>query len=894
MSGAERPFWKPPVSEEVEQELDFHVEMRVREYIARGMDPLQARQLAVRRFGDLAEVKAICRSIGNKREQDMKRAALWSEFWRDVRQSRGLVRTPAFTFVLVLTLALGIGANTALFSVVKSVLLSPLPYADPDRVVMLWSRWVDFPDRTWVGAEEFQNYQRVLKTVNGLALLNEFEVSITEGDEPERVNAFGVTPNLFGTLGVNAVVGRTFTPDDAVTGQDNVVLLTWGLWQRRYAGDESVVGRTLYANGEPQTIVGVLPNDFKLPLDYKTATPAQLYFPLVLEPFSGTLPLQGGSHGYYAIGRLAPGATVRTANTELRSLISRLTQEGIYPKNWEFGAFVVSAPDEVAGNLKPALLVLLGAVACVLLIACANVANLLLVRAEDRRREVSVRAALGASRSRLIRQFLTESLVLAVLGGALGIVLAQLGVSGLLSLAPANLPRLPEVRIDAAVLGFTALVTILTAMLFGLLPALQGSRADLQETLKEGGRANTASRRRTRLREAMVVAQIALAVVLVTGAGLMLRSFSRLLSIDPGFSTEGVLTLRLSAPSAFYPDAPSADAFYQNVLNEVRRLPGVRHAGYVRVLPIDSDIGDAGIQVEGYTNSSGGSFGPADWQAASDGYFEAMGMKLVEGRFFNSSDRFDAEQVIIVNEAFVQKYFPDGRALDRRVRFAFRDSVPWQRVVGVARNVRHNGLTGEVKATFYRPQQQWAVSTGSPSRNLTLVLKSDRDPLTLAAPIRNAIARIDRRLPVSNIKTMEDVMSGALAQPRFSLVLLLFFGGLALTLAVVGIYGVVSYVVAQRKQEMGIRMALGAEPGSVVWLALRNGLMQTAFGVTIGLAAAALATRLMASLMYDTTTRDLPTYATVTLLALLATAIASWIPARRAALADPLTSLRSQ
>jgi putative ABC transport system permease protein len=554
----------------------------------------------------------------------------------------------------------------------------------------------------------------------------------------------------------------------------------------------------------------------------------------------------------------------------------------------------VSAPDEVAGKLKPALMVLLGAVACVLLIACANVANLLLVRSEDRRREVSVRAALGASRGRLVRQFLTESLVLAVAGGALGLLFARIGVSGLLALAPANLPRLPEVSIDSSVLAFTAVITVFTAMLFGLLPALQGSRSDLQETLKEGGRANTAGARRTRLREVMVVAQIAMAVVLVTGAGLMLRSFSRLLSIDPGFSPENVLTMRLSAPTAFYSGAAEANAFYQSVLNQVRGLPGVKYAGYIRVLPIDSDIGDSGIMVEGYTNPSGGSFGPADWQSASDGYFEAMGMKLLEGRLFNSSDRSDSEQVIIVNESFVQKYFNGGRALDRRVRFAFRDSVPWQRVVGVVKNVKHNGLTGEVKATFYRPQQQWAVSTGNPNRNLTLVVKSDGDPLALAAPIRRVIAGIDRRLPVSNIKSMEDVMSGALAQPRFTLVLLLFFGGLALALAVVGIYGVVSYVVAQRKQEMGIRMALGAEPREVVWLALRNGLIQTGFGITIGLVAAALATRVLASLMFDTTTHDLPTYGTVTIVAVLATAIASWIPARRAALADPLTSLRSE
>jgi predicted permease len=816
-------------------------------------------------------------------------------FLKDVRYAaRGLMRTPALTFVLITTLALGVGANTALFSVVKSVLLAPLPYEDPDRVVMLWSRWKDFPDRTWVGAEEYQNYTQVVKSLSSLTLLDDFEVSITEGDQPERVNAYGVTPNLFETVGVSAAQGRTFRPDDAVDGRNNVVVLSHELWQSRFGGDRTIIGRKLMTNGEPQTIIGVLPQGFKLPLDYKTATPAHLYFPLVLQPFSGRLPNSGGSHGFYAIGRLAPGATVQSANEELKQLVARLTREGVYTEDFQFGAFVVSAPAEVAGKLRPALLVLLGAVAFVLLIACANVANLLLVRSEDRRREVSVRAALGASRQRLIRQFFTENALLALAGGGCGLLFAFLGVRALLALAPANLPRLPEVSIDAPVLAFTALLAVLTAILFGLLPALQGSRADLQETLKEGGRANTSGRARTRVRQTLVVSQIALAVVLVMGAGLMLRSFSKLLGIDPGFDAERVLTMRLSAPAAFYAQPADVNGFYQRVLDEVRRLPGVRHAGMVRVLPIDTDIGDAGIEVEGYVNDKGMAFGPADWQAASDGYFEAMGMKLVEGRFPTAADRFDSEQVIVVNESFVRKYFADGRALDRRVRFAFRDSVPWQRVVGVVRNVKHNGLAGEVKATFYRPQQQWPVSTGFAARNMTLVVRAAGDPQALLAPIRRVIGNIDARLPLSNVKTMENVMAGALAQPRFTMALLLVFGGLALALALVGIYGIVSYVVAQRRQEMGIRLALGAAPRTVVWLALRNGLLQTSIGIGVGVIAASLLTRALTGLMFETSAHDPFTYASVTGLAVLATATASWIPARRAAQADPLASLRAE
>ena len=769
---------------------------------------------------------------------------------------RGLLRTPALSLVLITTLALGIGANTALFSVVKSVLLAPLPYSDPDRVVMLWSRWKDFPERTWVSAPEYQNYTQVIKSLSPLALIQGFEVSITEGDQPLRVSSYAVTPNLFEAVGVGVTAGRTFTAADAVDGAASVVIITHDLWQARFGGDRAAIGRTLSANGNPQTIVGVLPAGFKLPLDYKTASPAQLYFPLVLPAFSG-VPLQGGSHGFYAVGRLTPGATVASANNELRQLTDRLTREKTYPENWNFGAFVVSAPDEVAGKIRTALLVLLGAVGFVLLIACANVANLLLVRAEDRRREVSLRAALGASRSRLVRQFLTENVLLSLTGGLLGLLLAVGGVRALVALAPASLPRFPEVSVDAPVLAFTAVLALVTSLLFGLLPALQGSRADLQGTLKEGGRANTGSARRVRVRQTLVVSQVALAVVLVMGAGLMLKSFTRLLGIDPGFDARNVITMRLSAPAAFYPNPADVNRFYDRVLSEVRQLRGVQHAGMIRVLPIDTEIGDSGVQVEGYVNENGGNFGPADWQAASDGYFEAMGMKLVAGRFIAPSDRFESEQVIVINEAFVQKYFGGGNALDRRVRFAFRDSVPFQRVVGIVKNVKHNGLTGEVKATFYRPQQQWPASTGNAARGMTLVLKTSGDPRPLLAPVRAAIARVDPRLPQSRVQTMQDVVSSALAQPRFTMVLLVVFGGLALTLALVGIYGVISYVVAQRKQEMGIRLALGAEPRAVVWLALRNGLLQTGIGITLGVAAASMLTRAMAGLMFETTTHDL-------------------------------------
>ena len=892
MSDSDRSLFRPRPREEVEQEFDFHVEMRAREYIAAGMTPEEARRRAEARFGDMRTVKRTCTTLGHQREQNMKRAAVWSELRQDIRHAAGLLlRTPLITAMVLLTLGLGIGANTALFSVVKAVLLAPLPYDDPDRVVMLWSQWKDFPDRTWVSAGEYGNYVETLRSLSDLSVVSQSETSITESEQPERVGAYSVTPNLFSVLGVGMERGRAFTAEDVATDQPDEVILSHGLWMSRYGGDASAIGRTILINGAPRTIIGVLPAAFRLPLDYRTTTPAQLWFPLVLPEYTG-VPANGGSHGFYAIGRLAPGATTTSANAELAALTAQLTADGVYPADWNFNAFVVTAQDEVAGSMRPALLVLLGAVGFVLLIACANVTNLLLVRAEDRRRELSVRSALGASRLRLIRQLLTESIVLGIAGGAAGLLFAFIGVRALVGMAPATLPRMPEVQLDGAVLAFTAILGLLTALLFGLLPALHGSRTNVQAALRESGRANTAGRQRARIRQALVVTQVALAVVLVAGAGLLLRSFARLTNLDPGFNAEHVLTARLAAPSAFYAEPADVSAFYDRVLREVRTLAGVRHAGLIRVLPIDAEIGDSSIQIPGFVGSDGNGFVPADWQAASDGYFEALGMRLAEGRFFTAADRTDAEQVIIVNEAFVDAYM-GGSALDRHITFGFQPDVPPQRIVGIVRNARHNGITGDIKPTFYRPHAQWAVSTGWAARNMTLVLRSEGDPAELTSTVRAAIARVDPRLPISNVKTMDDVLSTALAQPRFTMQLLFVFSGLALALAVIGIYGVVSYVVTQRRHELGIRVALGAQPGGLVWDTLRGALVQTAIGVGSGILAAIVLTRALQSMLYDTSTTDPATYLGVGALVLGAALVASFIPARRAARADPLTAMRS-
>lgn len=805
---------------------------------------------------------------------------------------RSLIRRPAFTLIAVVTLGLGVGANSALYSVVRTVLLAPLPYTDPDGVVMIWSRWRGF-DKTWVSVSEYHNYRAQLRSFRDLALFQTFEANLTEGDEPERATVSIITPNLLDVVGVQPVLGRGFREEEATGQAATVVVLSYELWQRRYRGDPTVLGRSLSVNGEAHEIIGVLPEGFRLPLDFRTDRPTAAWFPFAIEP-PGAFPSGGGSHGSYLIGRLNDGVSAEAANAELGTLVAGLRADGTYPVDWNFEAFVVTAADEVAGMMRPALLVLLGAVGLVLLIACVNVANLLLVRGEDRRQEVGVRAALGAGGRRLLRQLTVENALLAACGGVLGAGVAWAAVLALRATAPADLPRVAETTIDAGVLAFTAAVSLLTAVLFGMAPALHVLRSDVQSLLREGGRANTASGSRTRLRRGLVTLEVAMAVLLAIGSGIMLRSFWKLVSLDPGFAADHVLTMRLSPPAAYYPDDAAVTGFYHSLLDQVRALPGVAHAGLIRVLPIDQPIGDACVDVEGYTPPPD-ECAPSDWQAASPGYFEALGLRLVEGRFIEDGDTRDAAQIIVVNEAFVRRYIPNGNALGRRVTFAFTDSTPPQTIVGVVGDARHNGITGEIKPTFYRPHAQWARSTGFPQRGMALVVRSAGPaPLSLAPAVRDVVRRLDPRLPVSNIQTMETVLSRAVAQPRFTLVLLLAFGGLALALAVVGIHGVVAYTVAARRQELGIRMALGATPRAVVWLATRHGLIHAAAGVALGTGTGLVASRLLRGLVYETPTVDFATYAAVAVLGLVASFVACWIPARRAAGADPLTALRTE
>jgi len=809
-------------------------------------------------------------------------------FWQDARRgARGLLKAPGFTLAAVLTLALGIGANAAIFSVVNAVLLSPLPYAQPERRVMVWSRWNAF-DKTWVSPAEVLDYRERCRTLTSVAAWGTGQVNLTGDGDPVRVGAARVTTDTFETLGATPRLGRGFTDEEAREGAEPVAILSHGLWQRRYGGDPSIVGRTILVDGASTRVVGVMPAGFKLPTDYHVdrAEPTQLYTPFALNPQNR------GSHGLYAAAALAPGATPAQASAELAAVTAALTREGLYRESMQFGAFAVPVDEEILGTIRPALLLLFGAVAFLLLIACANVANLLLARAESRHREMAIRSALGAGQWRLVRQLLTEGLVLAALGGAAGIGLAWAGVQALTAYDPASVPGAASVAIDGRVLAFAAGLAALTTALFSLVPAWRAARLDLTDSLKEGGLQGSVGVARQRLRRALVVAEMALAVVLLVGAGLMIRSLWALQRIDVGFAPANVLTARVSLPEATYGSPDEINGFYRRLLERVRALPGVDDAGVMRSLPLSDEIGDWGLDVEGFEETPDNR-AKGDWQIVSDGALEALGERLVRGRTFTAADTADAQLVAMVNETLAARYFAGRDPVGGRIRMG-GNNQPWLTVVGLVADVRHNGMTGEVKEKFYVPHAQFARAAGFPYPAMYVVVKAAGDPLALAAPIRQAVAALDPNLPVANVRTMERVVADSISTPRFTGFLLGLFAAVALTLSAIGIYGVLSYIVSQRTHEIGIRMAVGASVGSVVRMVLAGGLALSVAGIALGVIAAMFVTRLMATLLYEVAPLDPVTFMAVPIVLAAVALAASYVPAWRAARVDPLRALRTE
>ena len=806
---------------------------------------------------------------------------------RDVTAAvRGLRRSPGFAAAAVLTLALGIGATATIFTVVNAVLLAPLPYAQPERRVMLWNRWTGF-DKTWISEQEIVDYRRLCRTLPAVAAWSTGQANLTGTGEPVRVGIAQVTPNTFAVLGAQTLAGRTFAEGEDREGLDRVAVLSYRLWQAAFGGDASVVGRTLYLDGVARTIVGIMPAGFQLPTDFgeDAAEPTQLWVPLFVDPAS----TDRGSHGWYGAAVLADGATPEQASAELRSIAANWAREGLYPPSQDFHTYAVPLEQEVRGAIRPVLLLLSAAVACLLLIACANVANLLLARAEGRQREMAVRAAIGAGPWRLVAQLFTEGVVLALLGTVCGLGLAFAAAQAIRAIDPSSLPRLGVVGLDGRALAFTAVVGIATTLLFGLAPMLRASRVQLTDALRDGSVSSTAGGRRQRLRRLLVIAETALAVILVTGAGLMIRSVDALQRVELGFEPANVLTMRVALPSAAYEKQEQVVAVYERLLERVRALPGVQHAGLMRSLPLGATIGDWGLAVEGYVPRDAGDNPKGDWQVISTGAIEALGERLVRGRLFTEADGRDAPAVALINETMARTYWAGQDPIGRRIRQG-GPTQPWITIVGIVGDVRHNGLEVAIKEKFYRPHGQFPFTV----RGMNVVVKSTGDPLALAAPIRAEVRAIDPSLPVANVRTMDEVVAASMSQPRLAGSVLLLFAALALLLAAVGLYGVLAYVVSERQLEIGIRMAVGADAGEVRRMVLRQGLALALAGVVIGTAVALGLGRVIQGLLHGVSPHDPATFAIVPTVLVGVALLASWLPARRATRVAPIVALKSE
>ena len=811
--------------------------------------------------------------------------------WKDLRYGlRLLAQRPMFTFVAVLTLALGIGANTAIFSVVNGLLLRPLPYADSDRLAIIWTHSPGANvAQDWPSPGQYSAIKNQNSVFEEIAIAQGGNANLTGDSAPERVGVVWSSSAMFSVLGLKSVLGRGFISEDDSPGKPQAAILSFGFWQRRFGGDSNVIGQPLKLDGESYTIVGVMPSDFALPKEVMPTVGAAAQAEILLSlPMSEKDLSSQGDENYNIVARLKPGASVAQAQAELDAVARGLEQQfpTQYPESRRFGMTVTPLLEQVVGDIRPALLILLGAVGCVLLIACANVANLLLARSASREKEIAIRTALGAGRWRLVRQLLTESVLLSIVGGALGLLIAVWGLDGLRWLDPGNIPRLQNVAIDGRVLAFTFTTALITGILFGLAPALRSSNVNLSETLKEGGRSLIGSGNR-RLRNLFVVAEIALSLVLLIGAGLLIRSFVHVQRVRPGFTAENVLSLRLSVVGTAYAENPRRLSFYQQLWERIRQLPGVESAGGVSALPLSGGIGWGSITIEGYDPASGQSSIQADGRSASVGYFETMRIPLIAGRYFSEQDSSDSLKVAIIDEHMAREYWPGADPVGRRLkRGGAGSNAPWLTVIGVVSNVKHYALDTDSRVTFYTPHQQ------SPSSGMYVTVRTNTDPLRVAAAISQEARAMDPNVPIYDVKTMDERLSESLARRRFAMVALGLFAGVAALLAAIGIYGVMSYTVAQRTREIGIRVALGANTGDVLRLVVSQGMKLATIGVGIGLAASFIITRVMSSLLFGVSATDPATFFAIALLLGGVALLACYIPARRATRVDPMEALR--
>jgi putative ABC transport system permease protein len=865
-------FRRNKVEQELSEELQYHIDQKTCEYIGSGLAEEEARRKARREFGGVEQSKENCR--------DTRRVSYVQDLLQDlVFGLRMLRNSPAFALVAILTLALGIGANTAIFSVIHGVLLKPLPFPQQDQLMTVWEK-SDDGGRSNTSWANFMDWNKLNHSFTGIAAVSFWSPTFVGAHDAETLVGFRASSTLFDLLGVKMERGRNFLSSEDVRGNNFVVILSYGFWQRTFGGDSGIVGKSVQLGTRAYTVVAVLPADFPSVLSFDPRKPADIYTPLA---YDETLPYACRDCRHLrAFGRLKDGVTTAQAEAEMNQISANLVRE--YPTAYSaVGVTLTPLKDYLVGDVKTALWVLLGSVGFVLLIACVNVANLLLAWAARRQREVALRAALGAGRIRMVRQFLTESLLLSLLGGGFGLLLAWSGIALLQRIHLVNLPRLQNVQIDGWTLAFTFGISLLTGLAFGLLPAFRASRLDLNEALKESGK-STAGKERHRLRSALVFADVALALLLLTGAGLMMKSFVRLLEVNPGFDPSHTLTLTLSLWGPKSADAPAV-VFFDQVLQRVQAIPGVESAGIVSQLPLGGNMDMYGVHVEGKSLPNPEEDPSADRYSITPGYLRAMRIPVLRGREFDQHDIAGSPMVALVNESMARQFWPGEDPIGKRFRMGDTKG-PWKTVVGVVGDVLHKGLDAPHTIQVYVPNTQFTDSM------VILAVRTSNEPSSIAAAVRSEVAALDPQVPVSEVATMDEVVSASVTNQRFGALLFVLFGAIALVLTAVGIYGVISYGVAQRTHEIGIRLALGAGSREVLSLIVSEAMKPALLGAALGLCAAFGLTRLLTRLLYNVKPTDPLVFAAVLLLLITVAWLASYIPARRATRVDPIVALR--
>ena len=883
-------FGGPNPVADVDDEMEFHLQILIDRYIQRGYDPREARTMAMKEFGNRARAREECIEIDSERMRRTGRAEWLDTVRQDIRHAvRRLIKSPVFTLVAVFTLAIGIGPNIAIFSIINSVLLAPLPYARPERLILIRETFPLPGNTTGTGSVSYPNFLDWKAQSRSLDLVISSypgNANLVGDGEPERLSIAAVDANAFRTLGVSPIVGRTFAAGEDVPNGPQLAVLSESFWRRRFNADRSVIGRNVVLDGTPTTVIGVLPS----PISFPTVnTPIDAWVPLQITPN----PAQRASHAFYVVGRLKGGATLEHATAELTQITSRLAE--LYPAAQQKRSVALTPLTQaIVGNVRKPLLILLGAAAFVLLIACANAASLLLARAASRQREVAVLAALGAARSRIARQFLVESLLLSALGATIGLALSRLAVRAIVAGAGNSLPRGAQIHFDGRVVAFIFLAVVVTTIFFGLVPGLQATRADLQDCLRAGGRTGSGGRSSGVFRNALVVGQFALSLVLLAGAGLLLRTFAALISTPSGMITDHVLTMHIPFPlgSPRYKTPEEAlDKFYHPLLARLASVPSIRSAGFINLLPLQQTGSNGNFTITGKSYASVAEQPFAEVRVVSPGYFHALGIPLLRGRDVNLADRAKTEQVALVNEELVKKYFPNENPIGQSILFGQPGpNNPPVDIVGIVGTVRQSGLAQDPRPEVYIPTGQASGSLA----NMILVVRTSNDPLGATKPVVAAIRAIDAAQPVFGIQTMNDVVRGSVATQRLYLGLLGTFAAIALALAVAGIYGVVSYGVSQRTREFGIRLALGSNTTRVQRLVVWQGVRLALIGLAMGLPSAFLLSRLLGSVLYGVAPNDPLTFGAVAVLLGAVSVVASYLPARRVTLVDPIIAMRAE